>query len=1015
MWYYKKRLEGVILVFTLLLIPLMMWGCSELNTPSTAGQTNPNPSTLNPVGTIQGKLVDKVTLSPISGAVIDIAVGKATTAETGQFKIANVPATNDAAKETVTGSYSATIDLREINKEIDAENKKIEAANAKLPEGSTPTPLKPKYPDFAYNTFEVEFTSLRESESLDVAESQHDTPVDKLIANKDLSVGKLHANIEGVVAGCSGNDDDFYTPVGEGYTVKLYTTFSSGTTSSGASGHLIGQTTTDASGKYSFSNVEERLDVTIVAESPDGTLVGESSGVTTPADGETLKLTDIQQSVAIHVCSNDIHGPEIVSVSPEVGSDQTPGSIGVELTFSEPVKQTAETGTDPSGVNNLYDNIEVMYDGSKAGNVAYSLAWNSTFDKLTVTIPSTGTSSLYHVRLLNIDDVFTDANGETAVLGECPDDEDVPSDYGVIADDDPNDCTVYFTTKGGTTPGTPAVTLVNASSLDEGESTEMVLNWNAVPGAKTYNVYCTPIQDWGTTTQNGTTVLADTVGDSQASVDVVSFVENGDVKLKYECFVRGVNSDGWEGPDSNKVTGEDKLGPELVDISGWGDDGSLICPDTDATTCDVDDMITDITLYFSELLNSDSAQTTSNYTIYVATGTVPTVSGAVYDSSGPSVKLTLSSPLDQANLNPSTIGPGDNGVLDSLDGSGNAAGDDEVTRPDCVTVGTNGTFDGSTVAGDDEVVGNSINVGPDGICNSTAAGDDTQVLTVGNGKANSICITAGLNGWLQTTASIAGDDTISGTNILSGTDGVCNGPAIGPGDDGYIDSTRSGDDVASRPTCVGPGTNKYLDTANAGDDEIVTDPVNGNSINVGANGVCNTTANTTTGDDQQLMTVNNGTANVTCISAGDNGVLNTTTVISDDTVYTVSGTTIIAGNNGVCNTTKAGDDEQLIPVGSSSNGTYIGPGANNILNSTRTGDDVVTGDPNDDDIQNIDVGEGLNGTLISAGDNLVLDTTVDDEDVLVGGKAVTVSGVTDVGGNSIRPTGDQYNTDGSVE
>ena len=45
----------------------------------------------------------------------------------------------------------------------------------------------------------------------------------------------------------------------------------------------------------------------------------------------------------------------------------------------------------------------------------------------------------------------------------------------------------------------------------------------------------------------------------------------------------------------------------------------------------------------------------------------------------------------------------------------------------------------------------------------------------------------------------------------------------------------------------------------------------------------------------------------------------------------------------------------------------------------------------------------------------MLDTTVDDEDVLVGGKAVTVSGVTDVGGNSIRPTGDQYNTDGSVE
>ncbi len=1003
MQYYNKRFQGIILIFASLLFPLIMWGCSD-KMSSTTGQTNPNPNPFNPVGTIQGKLADKVTLEPIAAAIVDIGVAKATTSDTGQFTMTGVPATQDAAKGTVSGSYSATIDLREVNKKIDAENKAIEAENAKLPQGSTPKPLKPKYPEFSYDTITVEFTSLKESETLDVAESQHDTPVDKLIANKDLSVGKLHANIEGVVAGCSGKD--FFTPVSAGYTVKLYTAFSSSTTASGASGHLIGQTTTDASGKYSFSNVEAGLPVTIYAISADGTLEN-SSSVITPADGETLKLSDIQQSAALHVCSNDIHGPEIVLVTPEVGSDNSAGSINVELTFSEPVKQTAGTGTDPSGIDNLHDNIEVMFDGSKAGNVAYSLEWNSTLDKLTIKIPSTGTSSLYHVRLTNIDEVFADANGVSAVLGVCPDDSDVPSDYGIISDADDNDCTAYFTTKGGTTPGTPAVSLVNASSLDEDESTEMVLNWNPVSGAKTYNVYCTPIQVWGTTTQNDTTVLVDNVSDSQATVEVGSFVENGDVKLKYECFVRGVNSDSVEGPDSNKVIGEDTLGPELVD----GD--SLVCPDTDASTCDKDDMITDITLYFSELLNSDSAQTTTNYEIFVASGTVPTVTGAAYDSSGPSVKLTLSSPLDPANLNPSTIGPGDNGVLDSLDGSGNADGDDEVTRPDCVTAGTNGTLDGSTVAGDDEVVGTSINVGPDGVCDSTAAGDDTQALTVGNGKANSICITAGDNGWLETTptlSSAGGDDAVSGTNILSGSNGVCDAPVIGPGTNGVINSTAAGDDVLVRPTCINPGADRYLQTSPSGDDTTVTNTTSGNSINVGVNGICDT-AILGGSDDVQVLTQTKGTANSICVTPGANSILNTTPAGTD----TVSGSNILSGTDTTCETTATADDIQNIVVGRSLNSLYITAGTNLVLTTTVAGDDVKTGEVAPDDNQNIPVGEGLNGTLISAGDNLVLDTTVDDEDVLVGGKAVTVSGVKDVGGTAIRTTADQYNTDGSVE
>lgn len=789
MRYYKKSIQGFILIFASLLIPFMMWGCSDVNLPSTAGQTNPNPNPVNPVGTIQGKLVDRVTLAPISGAIIDIGVAKATTSDTGQFTMANVPATQDAAKGTVTGSYSATIDLREVNKQIDAEN-------AKLPQGSTP---KAKYPDFAYDEITVEFTSLKESETLNVAESQHDTPVDKLIARKDLSVGKLAANIEGVVAGCSGKD--FFKTVGSGYTVKLYTDSSSNTTASGARGRLIGQTTTDGNGKYSFSNVEAGLPVTIYATSADGTLE-DSTSVTIPTDGETLKLTDIQQSVTLHVCSNDVHGPEIVSVTPEVGSDQPQGSISVVLTFSEAVKQTAKTGTDPSGIDNLYDHIEVMFDGSKAGNVAYSLAWD-TPEKLTVTIPNTGTSSLYHVRLKDIDAVFADANGLPAALGVCPDDSAVPLKYGVTEDPDDNDCTVYFTTNGGTTPGIPVVSLVNAASLDQaGGNTTMILDWDPVSGAKNYNIYCAPIQVWNTTPQNGAPQLVDIVGTSQATVDVGTFVENNDIKLKYECFVRPVNSDGVEFPDkdSNKVTAEDKVGPKLVAYSG-------------VATFDPHGNITDITLGFNELLDSASAQTNTNYTIS-ASGTAPTVTSAVYDYTGPSVKLTLSAPLDPANLTPGTIGPGDNGVIDST-----PLGDDVVIRPTCVDPGSD-KFLETTNSGDDEVVlnpsaGNSINVGPNGICESSiVSGNDTQVLAVGKGKPNSICITAGANGIMNTTTA-AGDDVKTGTNINSGPDGVCNTTAAG--DDSQVILVGNGLDATS----ITAGNDLVINST-LGNDDVLT-------------------------------------------------------------------------------------------------------------------------------------------------------------------------------------------------
>ncbi len=124
--------------------------------------------------------------------------------------------------------------------------------------------------------------------------------------------------------------------------------------------------------------------------------------------------------------------------------------------------------------------------------------------------------------------------------------------------------------------------------------------------------------------------------------------------------------------------------------------------------------------------------------------------------------------------------------------------------------------------------------------------DDTQVIPVGQGKPNQTAITAGTNGTLDTTP--AGDDAVSGTTIHTGADGICN-------------TTKSGDDVQviasgkgkSGEKCVGKGTNGKRDTKTSGDDSV-----SGEDIDTGADGICNTAANST-----DIMSTNLGDAAIT--------------------------------------------------------------------------------------------------------------------------------------------------------
>ncbi|MCD4824003.1 MAG: hypothetical protein K8S55_05310 [Phycisphaerae bacterium] len=96
---------------------------------------------------------------------------------------------------------------------------------------------------------------------------------------------------------------------------------------------------------------------------------------------------------------------------------------------------------------------------------------------------------------------------------------------------------------------------------------------------------------------------------------------------------------------------------------------------------------------------------------------------------------------------------------------------------------------------------------------------------------------------------------------------------------------------------------KKLASTPQGDDQI-----NGDTITTGADGICNTTR--AEAYEEQIIPSGQGAPNAVAITAGANGVLNSTPGGDDQPV----GTSITTGANGVCETTKAGDDVQDIPL-----------------------------------------------------------------------------------------------------
>ena len=217
-----------------------------------------------------------------------------------------------------------------------------------------------------------------------------------------------------------------------------------------------------------------------------------------------------------------------------------------------------------------------------------------------------------------------------------------------------------------------------------------------------------------------------------------------------------------------------------------------------------------------------------------------------------------------------------------------------------------------------------------------------------------ILVLPGRNGVLQSTENTDAIEYRGGV-IVDGGNGVCDTTAVG--DDRPI--VPNGTAAGMGTIVVLPGNDGLLQTAPEGDDVIVHDAFYTAGETriiepfIGGDGQCSTTAG---GDDVQVVGVGAippPTAGRVLVLPGPNGVLETTPSGDDHEAPAVGAadlnqwTGIFDGGNGVAESVSANDDESA-PGTLVAGGLVISPGPDHVLDSVPAGDDVARGEVNGD-------------------------------------------------------------------
>ncbi len=442
-----------------------------------------------------------------------------------------------------------------------------------------------------------------------------------------------------------------FAPVGAGYTVKLVSLGSvnsavAGKGGTGATENVVASVTTDATGAFSFANIESLRQYRIDVVSADGTERG-SEPVAAPADGQVkMLLSNRNPAGADDVAAGDIRtvfvsttdnlAPRVLGATPENNSDLSPANdIKVVFSFSEPILKSSYSTGLTATAGGLYNNVLVTFGGAKAGNTPHTLVWNDAMTELTVTLPksSLAASSRYTVSIAAAAANLRDLNNPT-----------LPVDFSNLA----NGGVVNFTTNGSPTPAkVEGLYVENAANLGlgaAGAQNDVLLNWPVASGASFYKVYRVATVNgsvFESKQLNANGVIdgmnPDTAANRIRTSDVtdpnVDFLTGFDQKITYGYVVHAVNGDLVESADSNTVTVQDVIAPAGVGIS-------LAQGSTTAT------------VNFPEPMDKVSARTLANYKLTataVADGgplTAPALPALVsIDYSGTTATLNFASGL----------------------------------------------------------------------------------------------------------------------------------------------------------------------------------------------------------------------------------------------------------------------------------------------------------------------------------------------------------------------------------
>jgi len=584
-----------------LLAAAVMMGCEN----TTNNTSNPNPNTLVPTGTIQGTLTDSQTGEPVVGAVINIGVANATTDANGQYVMRSVPA-NTRLNETanIGGTYTAVIDTSAVTSPINM---------------ATTTGAKYTAKDTTCNGMNVVFSSLAESTTGGGAGASnganHDTPITGLAAVADLTIGKMSATITGTVFDVDGS-----TAV-EGALVDATV----GGTIGGAvnAGALCGggalvvaSATTAADGTYTISGIEAGLTPTIRAQHTNN---DKAATFTFPAAVVENRTYNADNGANLVLGYNDTVAPTLISTSVENNADVATGAdIAVIFTWNEAIVTNEYTdnitkdATLLAGVNTIYNDVTVNYNGAKTGNVAHTLAWNAERTQLTVTIPSASVqaTSSYTINASagRTNNRMTDKAGNTYVRATN------------VVD------IINITTNGGTDlsgdASKPALTITN-NTVDY-NTFPVMIDWLPIAGAASYDVY-------RSSTGGATTIAKKFIGnvttssfsDSDTSVDAANggvtgnatdgqgyennfgttALLNGDFPVTNSYTVVPVNANHTAGAESAALSVKDTVSPRLNALAA-----NFAVADSDG------DNQCDVTLSFNEPVAEAAAETAANYT-----------------------------------------------------------------------------------------------------------------------------------------------------------------------------------------------------------------------------------------------------------------------------------------------------------------------------------------------------------------------------------------------------------------